>query len=262
MSADLDGRADRVIGLGAARDSAGVQPLYLAVYGSIRENLLRGRWRIGASLPSEAELSAQFDVSRITIRHALRLLEGEGFIRKARARRPVVVATAPEPRPGWMVESLDDIITMVGNAQLEIGSWRKENSAADAKLFGLPTATRLHCLRGVLVREGKPYTRSIIYFSPEIGARLSRGSFDDAVVFRVLQRQLGIRLDDVRLTIWAELANPDDAAILRCDAGAALLTMQYAYHAEGGELVEVAYSRSLASEVRLSTRLTTGQGRP
>lgn len=231
--------------------------LYLIVHQALREELLQGRWSIGGSLPSEFELSAQFNVSRITIRHAMRLLEAEGFIRKARARRAVVVTTTPKAQSGWMVESIDDIIAMVGNAKLRIESWRKETSAGDAKLFGLPAGTRLHCLRGVLVRDDTPYTRSTIYFSPHIGAQLSRDAFDDPVVFRVLQRELGIRLDDVRLTIWAELARAEDAAVLGCDLGAALLVMQLSYYEEGGALVEVAYSRSLASEARLSTRLTT-----
>ena len=73
------------------------EPLYLAVYGALRDALTRGEWVVGASLPSEADLSGQFQVSRITVRHALRLLETEGYIRKARARRPVVVRTTEPP---------------------------------------------------------------------------------------------------------------------------------------------------------------------
>jgi hypothetical protein len=40
---------------------------------------------------------------------------------------------------------------------------------------------------------------------------------------------------------------------LGCDAGAALLVTQLLYVEEAGTPVEVAYSRSLASEVCLST---------
>ena len=47
-------------------------------------------------------------------------LEDEGFIRKARARRPVVVSTAPTARAGWIVESLDDIVAMVADARLHV----------------------------------------------------------------------------------------------------------------------------------------------
>lgn len=237
--------------------TAEARPLYLSLYDSLRSALGQGRWTIGASLPSEAALSREFGVSRITTRHALRLLESEGMIRKARARRPLVIATTPAERRGWMMESLADIVAMVADARLDIGSWRKERSAAEAVLFGLDPATPLHCLRGVLARAGRPYARSIILFPPAVGARLARADFDDTVVFRVLQRRLGIRIDDVELTIWAEPADADDAASLPCEPGAPILVQQLAYR-QGGELVEVAYSRSLASEVRLSTHLTTG----
>jgi DNA-binding GntR family transcriptional regulator len=85
---------------------------------------------------------------------------------------------------------------------------------------------------------------------------LSLEAFDDPVVFRVLQRDLGVRLDDVKLTIWAELADAEDAASLGCGIGAALLVTQLLYQDVAGNPVEVAYSRSLASALKLSTRLS------
>ncbi|WP_201832606.1 GntR family transcriptional regulator [Microvirga zambiensis] len=233
------------------------QPLYLAVYGSLRDEIQAGKWRVGASLPSEAVLSGRFQVSRITTRHALRLLEADGYIRKAQSRRPVVTAVAPPRREGWFMESLADIVAMVGDARLDIGSWRQERSASDARDFELPLATRLHCLRGILSRNGRPYARSIIYFPPEIGARLSRRAFDDAVVFRVLQRELGVHIEDVRMTVWAELASEEDARDLRCEVGSAILATQLLYRDESASLIEIAYSRALASEARISTHLVT-----
>ena len=44
----------------------------------------------GASLPSEAELAARYDVSRLTIREAVKLLEGRGLLAIARGRKAVV----------------------------------------------------------------------------------------------------------------------------------------------------------------------------
>ena len=253
-------------GISAAVDGEGSdsvrQPLYLTVYGALRDELQEGRWSIGSSLPSEAALSERFRVSRITTRHALRLLEAEGYIQKAQARRPVVIATSPVRRDGWFMESLADIVAMVRGAHLQIQSWRKESSATDAEGFGLPISTPLHCLRGILSRDGKPYARSIIYFPPAVGSRLSRASFDDAVVFRVVQRELGIAIDDIRLTVWAELASDDDARDLHCRAGAALLVSQLQYWDAGGTPIEIAYSRALASEGRLSTRLVASPRSP
>lgn len=238
------------------------QPLYLAVYGSLRDEIQVGKWEVGASLPSEADLSDRFQVSRITTRHALRLLENDGYIRKAQSRRSVVTAMVPPRREGWFMDSLADIAAMVGNARLDIGSWRLERSAPDARDFELPLATRLPCLRGTLSRNGRPYARSIIYFPPEVGSRLSRDAFDDAVVFRVLQREVGIHIEDVRMTVWAELANEEDARDLGCEVGSAILASQLLYRDENASLIEIAYSRALASEARLSTHLVTSARDP
>lgn len=46
----------------------------------IRSAILQGTYQPGESLPNESELAAQFDVSKHTIREALRALEGMGFI--------------------------------------------------------------------------------------------------------------------------------------------------------------------------------------
>ena len=44
----------------------------------------------GASLPSEAEIAAEFSVSRLTVREALKTLAGRGLIDVGRGRRAVV----------------------------------------------------------------------------------------------------------------------------------------------------------------------------
>ena len=44
----------------------------------------------GTSLPSEAELASRYEVSRLTIREAVKLLEGRGLLELARGRRAVV----------------------------------------------------------------------------------------------------------------------------------------------------------------------------
>jgi GntR family transcriptional regulator, transcriptional repressor for pyruvate dehydrogenase complex len=44
----------------------------------------------GSTLPSEAELAARYDVSRLTIREAVKLLEGRGLLAIARGRKAVV----------------------------------------------------------------------------------------------------------------------------------------------------------------------------
>lgn len=54
--------------------------------------LILGEMTPGTSLASEAELAARYDVSRLTIREAVKMLEGRGLLEIARGRKAVVRA--------------------------------------------------------------------------------------------------------------------------------------------------------------------------
>ena len=60
--------------------SAPAQAPYARVKAFLKEGLASGRWPPGALMPSEAELVAQFGVSRMTVTRALRELQAEGLV--------------------------------------------------------------------------------------------------------------------------------------------------------------------------------------
>ena len=56
------------------------KPLYLQVEADIRNSILQKKFRSGQKLPTENELSQQYNVSKITIRKAMSNLAKEGMI--------------------------------------------------------------------------------------------------------------------------------------------------------------------------------------
>ena len=63
-------------------DTATAVAPYLRVKQWLKSQLAAGRWPPGALMPSEAELVAQFAVSRMTVNRALRELQGEGLVER------------------------------------------------------------------------------------------------------------------------------------------------------------------------------------
>ena len=53
-------------------------------------DMIHGGLAPGDTLPSEAELATRFSVSRLTVREAVKMLEGRGLLELARGRRAVV----------------------------------------------------------------------------------------------------------------------------------------------------------------------------
>jgi GntR family transcriptional regulator len=232
----------------------GDAPLYKQVYEALRGEIMRGERAEQSALPAEGELARRFKVSRITIRHALQLLAFEGFIRKQKARNAVVLARHPA-RAGWHIDSIEDIIAAAGDATLKILSYRQEASPETAAVLGVADTTRLNCLRSMLMRDGKAFARSIIYFHPRIGSRLRRRDFNDVIVFRVMQRELGVRLREITHTVRAELATTDDAALLACKPRDPILATRLVYRSDADLVVEVAYTRHPAREYSLTYTL-------
>ena len=241
-------------GLPAGRDSA----LYRRVYDVMRRAIADGAWSPGDSLPSEASLGARFGVSRITIRQAMQLLQTSGFIRTQRARRAVVIARNPLGTTSDTIDTIEELIEAASDIRLRILSWRSELAPEAAQILGVPPGTDLKCLRSVLLRGREMHARSIIYFHPTIGSRLKRADFDDVIVFRVMRRELGIQLVDVKRTIWAELATAEDIAQLGVRRGDPMLCTRLVYRGPQGLPVEVALSRYPARAFSLTYSIDVG----
>ena len=67
-------------------------PLYLQVKDHILSNIQSGNWPVGARVPSEHELVAQFNISRMTANRALRELADQGLVRRVAGSGSFVAA--------------------------------------------------------------------------------------------------------------------------------------------------------------------------
>lgn len=232
--------------------------LYRQVAARVRAAIAGGRLVVGAELPTEAALARGFGVSLITVRHALRELEADGLIEKRPAKPAVVVSAEPRGPAVRQMNSLDDIAAATEGASLEISEWQAVRSAAAEAVFGLEPGTPVPCLRGRVLREGTPMSDVTIFFPPAIGARLTRRDFDDVVVFRSVQRHLGLRLSGVRVTVRAALADAALARRLEVDTGAAVLVSEIVYLDEAGQPAEFTVARHRGDAYSLSYAFSAG----
>lgn len=223
------------------------RPLYRNLMEVLRQAIVRGDWATGDALPSEGEIGARYGVSRITVRHALQLLQFEGYVRTQRARPAVVTSREPAPSGDTRVDYLSELIQGSVDAQIQTFSWRPEPAPAVAGILGVAPGNPVPCLRGVLRREGQRLARNAFYFLPSIGERLRLDDFDDAVIFRVVQSRLGVRIADVRMTVWADTADDEDVAQLGCEPGSAVVCSRIVYCDERGQPFEVTLARSPAA---------------
>lgn len=82
-------------------------PVYLRLAAVIREQIIAGELLPGAAVPSEPYLSAQYGVSRQSVRNAIAVLREQGWILTHRSRGSVVL---PVQSPRVIAAGLNDVI--------------------------------------------------------------------------------------------------------------------------------------------------------
>ncbi|MBA2387802.1 MAG: GntR family transcriptional regulator [Acidimicrobiia bacterium] len=171
----------------------------------------------GALLPSEAELSAEFGASRVTVRRALELVRDEGLI-AARQGFGWFVVTEPLRQHLGQLGTIED--------QLEGSGKRAERRVLEFAFCPAPAHVRsvlgvdqVLRVRRVNLGDGEPFAVVTVWCPAELGAGLSRRDVERRPFYELLDRPLR----GATQTIGADSAEPDDAAVLGVPVGAPLL---------------------------------------
>jgi GntR family histidine utilization transcriptional repressor len=153
----------------AAAVPATLQPAapYVRVKQHLKEGLAAGRWPPGALMPSEAELVAEFGVSRMTVNRALRELQVEGMVSRTQG---VGTFAAPLHRVSstLTIRDLHEEIEARGHRHhAQVHQLRSEKAPAPlAKQLGLPTGARVFHSLIVHHENGVPLQCEDRYVNP------------------------------------------------------------------------------------------------
>lgn len=203
-------------------------PLYHRVYAVMRERIVKGYYPADVAVPSEAELSENFSVSRITIRKAMEMLTAEGLVTRTRGRGTYVTDRTKDNKLNRVVvsniNSLFSYLNTVGKStrlkviSLDLG----EAPPRICEQMGVSPTTEL--VRAVRVRslDRRPYSLSTAYLLPEIGKTLERHDLATTNMIDLVQKA-GAVVEQVEQTLTATLADDYAAKHLEIPIGAPLM---------------------------------------
>ena len=86
-----------------------VSPLYAQIVAKLRDRITTGQYPISSVMPTEAELSHEFETSRHTVREALRRLSEQGFVRTRQGAGTIIVSSEPHTTYAQSFRSLSDL---------------------------------------------------------------------------------------------------------------------------------------------------------
>jgi len=198
-----------------------VRPIrYRVIADDLRRRIVSGELLHGAVLPSEADLSAAHQASRVTIRRALEALREEGLV-ESRQGFGWLVAADP------VTQDLTRLSTIDG--QLEAAGIRSERRVVSFRFRRAPRQVRDHLGGGSVLEvvrlhlaDDRPFARVTVWCPEELGASLSR----DDVERSAFLVQLPVDLGGATQTIGADAASGSDAELLDVPVGSPVLVAE------------------------------------
>lgn len=205
---------------------------------------MSGKYEIGCQLPSETELAEQFDVSRFTIREALRMLSAAGMITRQQGTRSRVLRADQVSGYTFSVGSAEDLQQYASETYLDIISTAKIKASPsslarflrcrDGKSWLLLKGARRDARTGVILG----YTE--VYLWREFEAHLPDITKRGAPIHHQIEAVLGIQAGDISQTISA-IAMPEEAAAVTGEViGSPALEIVRHYAGSRGSSYEVA----------------------
>ena len=190
---------------------------YQQIAEAIRHEIEVGAYVAGRLLPSEAELSAGYDASRVTVRRALEVLRDEGLV-ASRQGLGWFVAADPVRQSLGHLGTIEDQLAADGiDSERRILDFRfVEAPARVAAVLGHGAVLRVRRLN---LADGEPFALVTVWCPERLGAELSRADVSRSPFYELIGEALG----GATQTIAAAAASAHDAELLGVPAGAPVL---------------------------------------
>ncbi|MDF3307289.1 GntR family transcriptional regulator [Rhodococcus koreensis] len=213
-------------------DRQSVVPYYQQLASVLEGRISSGAIARGAKLPSENELSVQFELSRATVRQALQFLESRGVAQRIPNRG--VFASAPKDGTGWVIQGKEGFLENAMGHQNRSVSTRVLRSGTATfpdhvcQALNLPSETVGFELVRVRSLDGTPALFSTNYSPPILTPVLASASevLAGEASLTTLLTNAGFSLGGANRIIRAARPTPEIAEALAIDADEPMLCIR------------------------------------
>lgn len=214
-------------------------PLYAQIKDILRGRILDGSYQPHQQMPSESEMMATFNVSRITVRQALNDLQNEGLIFRIHGKGTFVSKPKAFQDLGRL-QGFGEAMRQMGYETfarvLSIRSVVPTAQVADK--LQLPKRARVTELQRVRFLNREPISLDVTYVPLAIGNRLASENLAARDVFVILENDYGLALGHAELQIGSTLADENLALQLKVEEGSPVLFIERTTHTADGTPID------------------------
>jgi GntR family transcriptional regulator len=235
-------------------------PRYHQLKEILRERVLSGEWKPGDLIPSERELSEQYDISRMTTRQAITDLVNEGVFYRLQGKGTFVSRHRITQQLMRLTGFTEDIsargqkpTTRVLDAQMVPAS------ETEAERLAIEPGELIYSLQRLRLADGEPLCieHSRLHFRG--CERLLDEDFGQNSLYHVLESKFGVMLLEAEQELDAGRAGEEEAALLEMPIGSPALFIRRTTYTDRNRPIEYARSVYRGDKYTFYTRLKREQ---
>ncbi|MGV7210799.1 GntR family transcriptional regulator [Oxalobacteraceae bacterium A2-2] len=216
------------------------QPLYQQLADTLKHLMESGKIGAKEPMPAERELAVTYQVSRDTVRKAIRLLEEQGLLYSDHGRGTFAAPAAVRQMSRFLDSFTEDTIKRGGvPGQTILAMETVAANMAIASLLHIEPDQPLLRIKRVRLMNGKPVGLQESHLRLPDGARLDQQELErSGSLYRILIDKFGIKPSESLESVGAVAARAEDADLLGVAVGTPLLLCERVMLSDRREPVE------------------------
>lgn len=214
-------------------------PLHYQLTEVLRSSILNGTLvDDDEKMPSESQLSEHFNVSRITVRNAVKTLVDEGLVWRGRGKGTFIKNNKSENWVGKLM-GFSEILVSAGFKPGGKVLYKGFVEKAPKKVFQQLKTRKLWELKRLRYADDHPIAIEHSYFLESIGEQLEQtNDLDHLLIYNFLENNLKTKINNAKQLISAINADKEDAKLLEIKEGNALLSIERVTSSYDGKNIE------------------------
>ena len=220
-------------------------PLYYQLKEELRRSIENGELSAGAMIPSERELSEKFQISRPTVRQAVKELVYEGLLEREKGRGTFVVR--PKLNYGFIQRFVTFHEDMAQKGYLLKTKVLELNiipaSTVLASALQIDEAEEVIFLKRIRYLEDTPLVRVVNHLPHKLCPGILNEDLNDRSLYRLLGEKYGLHPYRARITLEAVVADTIDAEELDVAKGSPIFLMKNITYSDTDKVMDYFQSR-------------------
>jgi GntR family transcriptional regulator len=217
------------------------RPVHAQIKDYLLSKIREGAYGPGDRLPTEDELTRQFQTSKSPVRQALENLRMEGVIYR-HPGRGTFVSPSPTSDGAWTLGSIKDIIGFGAHTRFHLLDFSRGKISKELhRIFKVEKGKFIH-IQGIRFLRDRPLYYLSVFLPQHIGRSIKVKDIAETPIILALEKKLRIRLNKCIQNISAASADARLAKSLEIPPGSPVLCIERFYYSEPGEIIEWARS--------------------